>query len=89
MSAQDSKPKAPTLTELRRWRRCLKSWKRCESNFNQASAMVQSLGILQEGTAFAHFIGGCSHELQINGAVSRKAFIRLLLAAHEFASKIK
>lgn len=80
---------APSLTELRRWNRCYKSWPKFKPSFEQSIGLLNSLGLLQREAACSHFLGGCSAELQTNGSISRKQFLRLMLAAYEFGKAIK
>lgn len=87
MPSRDQKSK-PSTADYRRWNRFAKSWPRVEPFFNAARNAVDDLGIIQRDSAFAHFIGGCTTELKMNGTVSRRAFIRLLYSASAFAKKI-
>lgn len=77
----------PSISQLTRWARSRRTWKRDGAEVEAAVDKMQRLALLGREHGFAHFLGGALSVLESEGRISRKDFVRLMNAAHEFGEK--
>lgn len=65
------------------------TWPKFKPVWLAAVRQSNELGPIRRDAAFAHFLGGCSAELQSNGTISRRKFVQILNNATEFGRNEK